>query len=75
MISLGLIRDSRSQVTDYPRFAFRSVLVDTARHFIPLSQMMAIVDAMCAVKLNAMHIHLSGACRDLYLRVSRLSDA
>ena len=46
-------------VTDAPRFPFRGVLVDLARHFIPLSQLRAVVDAMAAVKLNALHLHLS----------------
>jgi hexosaminidase len=59
--SSGAYSIQHTDVVDYPRFPFRGVLVDTARHFIPLSNLMAIVDAMAAVKLNAMHIHLSGA--------------
>ena len=50
--SSGAYLVQHTMVVDAPRFAFRGVLVDLARHFIPLSQLMAIVDAMCAVKLN-----------------------
>ena len=57
--SSGAYSIQHTEVTDYPRFPFRGVLVDVARHFIPLSNLMAIVDAMCAVKLNALHIHLN----------------
>ena len=46
-------------VDDAPRFRWRGVMVDVARHFQPLPALYAIVDQMAAVKLNMLHIHLT----------------
>ena len=39
-------------VADAPRFPFRGILVDTARHYINVTRLEAIVDAMEILKLN-----------------------
>ena len=46
-------------VTDEPRFGWRGLMVDTARHFMPLSTLTLIVDQMASVKLNVLHLHLT----------------
>ena len=48
-------------VDDAPRFAHRGVLVDTARHFLPLATLRAVVEGMAADKLNTLHLHLTDA--------------
>jgi hexosaminidase len=44
-------------ITDKARFAHRGVLIDTARHFLPVSTILAFVDAMAMNKFNVLHWH------------------
>ncbi len=46
-------------IVDAPRFGWRGLMVDTARHFVPLSALTLIVDQMASVKLNVLHLHLT----------------
>ncbi|MBT2557365.1 family 20 glycosylhydrolase [Hymenobacter sp. ISL-91] len=46
-------------IQDQPRFAWRGLLMDVARHFMPVSVIKRNLDAMAAVKLNVLHWHLS----------------
>ena len=45
-------------ITDWPRFPFRAVLVDSARHFLPVPLLLAHLDAMAYSKLNVLHWHI-----------------
>ncbi|WP_293382082.1 family 20 glycosylhydrolase [Phenylobacterium sp.] len=47
------------RIEDAPRFAWRGVMVDTARHFMSLTALKRQVDAMERVKLDVLHLHLS----------------
>lgn len=44
---------------DQPRFAWRGLLIDVSRHFIPLNVLKRNVDGMAAAKMNVLHLHLS----------------
>ncbi|HEY8929894.1 MAG TPA: beta-N-acetylhexosaminidase [Mucilaginibacter sp.] len=46
-------------IYDSPRFQWRGLMVDVARHFIPLDVLKRNIDAMAAVKLNILHLHLT----------------
>jgi hexosaminidase len=46
-------------IEDKPRFAWRGLMVDSGRHFIPLDVLYRTLDGMEAVKLNVFHWHLS----------------
>jgi hexosaminidase len=46
-------------ISDQPRFAWRGLLIDVSRHFIPLDVLKRNLDGMAAVKMNVMHWHLS----------------
>jgi hexosaminidase len=46
-------------IADQPRFAWRGLLVDSSRHFMPLEVIRRNLDGMAAVKLNVFHWHLS----------------
>lgn len=46
-------------IKDAPRFAWRGVMIDVARHFIPVDVLKRNLDAMAAVKMNVLHLHLS----------------
>ena len=46
-------------ITDHPRFAWRGLLIDPARHFIPVEDVEHVIDAMALHKLNRLQIHLT----------------
>jgi hexosaminidase len=46
-------------INDQPRFAWRGLLIDVCRHFIPLDVMKRNLDGMAAMKMNVLHWHLS----------------
>jgi hexosaminidase len=45
-------------ITDGPAFAWRGIMLDPARQFLPLPTLRGIVDAMTTVKMNTVHVHL-----------------
>lgn len=49
---------NKHNIDDAPRFLHRGVLLDTARHFQPLSIMYANLDAMAYNKFNVLHWHI-----------------
>jgi hexosaminidase len=46
-------------IEDRPRFPWRGLMLDSARHWMPLEVVKRNLDAMAAVKLNVFHWHLS----------------
>lgn len=46
-------------IEDSPRFPWRGLLLDSARHFIPLPDIKRQIDGMAAAKLNVLHWHLT----------------
>jgi len=48
-------------VLDAPRFGWRGLMVDSARHFLPLPALRRVVDGMGMSKLNVLHLHLTDA--------------
>lgn len=46
-------------ITDYPRFKYRGVLLDTARHYFTPSEIDKLIDVMASQKLNTLHLHFS----------------
>ena len=46
-------------IEDGPRFAWRGLMIDAGRHFIPIDVLKRNLDGMAAVKLNVFHWHLS----------------
>ncbi|MCI0692978.1 family 20 glycosylhydrolase [candidate division KSB1 bacterium] len=47
------------KIEDAPRFAWRGLMIDASRHFMPVDVVKRNLDAMAAVKLNVLHWHLS----------------
>jgi len=46
-------------IEDRPRFPWRGLMLDVARHWMPLADVKRTLDGMAAVKLNVFHWHLS----------------
>ena len=47
-------------IEDYPRFSWRGVMLDVARHFFNKQEVKQVLDAMAMHKLNTFHWHLGG---------------
>lgn len=63
---LQLLQNSAEQtqlpwvtIEDAPRFPWRGLLLDSARHFIPVEDIKRQIDGMAAAKLNVLHWHLT----------------
>ncbi|MET9435242.1 beta-N-acetylhexosaminidase [Streptomyces sp. NPDC006551] len=46
-------------VEDAPRFRWRGLMLDVARHFLPKDDVLRYVDLLAAHKLNVLHLHLT----------------
>ncbi|MEP6712232.1 MAG: family 20 glycosylhydrolase [Ferruginibacter sp.] len=46
-------------IKDYPRFAYRGMHLDVARHFFPVSFIKKYIDYLAAYKFNRFHWHLT----------------
>ncbi|MFI0811363.1 beta-N-acetylhexosaminidase [Streptomyces echinatus] len=46
-------------IADAPRFRWRGLLLDVARHFMPKEGVLRYLDLMAAHKLNVLHLHLT----------------
>jgi len=47
------------EVVDAPEFRWRGVLLDVARHFMPKSFVLRLIDLISLHKFNVLHIHLT----------------
>jgi hexosaminidase len=46
-------------IHDAPALAWRGAHIDVARHFFPKRQILTLIDALAALKLNRLHLHLT----------------
>jgi hexosaminidase len=46
-------------ITDYPRFAWRGLMLDVSRHFFTKDEVKRYIDEMVRYKYNTLHLHLS----------------
>ncbi len=47
------------EIEDRPEYAWRGLMVDVARHVMPMSFLLQLVDAMELHRLNVLHLHLT----------------
>lgn len=48
-----------TNITDYPSFAWRGMLLDVSRHFFTKDQVKAFIDNIVQYKYNLLHLHLT----------------
>ena len=53
----GLYFVDTQRITDAPQYSYRGLMVDTARHFLPVPLLLATLDGMAIEKLNVLHWH------------------
>jgi hexosaminidase len=44
-------------ISDEPLYSWRGLMIDTARHFIPVNDILHLIDAASFAKINKIHIH------------------
>ena len=47
------------EINDEPRFTYRGMMLDVARHFFPVGDMKRFIDLMALHKYNYLHLHLT----------------
>ncbi|RMF14232.1 MAG: beta-N-acetylhexosaminidase [Candidatus Dadabacteria bacterium] len=57
--AIGEVVVAAVEIDDVPRFAWRGVMIDVARHFIPLDDLLRWLDVFALHKLNRLHLHLT----------------
>ncbi|XP_045486518.1 probable beta-hexosaminidase fdl, partial [Pieris rapae] len=50
-----------ASVDDAPRFKYRGLMLDTARNYFPVSDLLLTIDGMASCKLNTFHWHATDA--------------
>lgn len=55
----GTVTVADGVIKDHPRFAWRGLMLDSARHFQSVADIKKLIDAMARAKLNVLHWHLT----------------
>ncbi|SIR88684.1 hexosaminidase [Micromonospora avicenniae] len=46
-------------IVDRPRYPYRGAMLDVARHFFPVADVLRVIDHLARYKLNRLHLHLT----------------
>ncbi len=58
-LSEGRFELPAADISDAPRFEWRGIMLDVARHFHDVKRVKGVIDQMALYKLNRLHLHLS----------------
>ena len=53
------VRIAATRITDTPRFEWRGVMLDVARHFFTVEEVKRYIDLISLYKMNRLHLHLA----------------
>lgn len=53
-----VIEDVPLKIKDSPRFGYRGLMLDSARHFVKINTIKRVIDGMMLAKLNVLHWHI-----------------
>ncbi|MGH3262695.1 MAG: family 20 glycosylhydrolase, partial [Trebonia sp.] len=56
---VGAVEVPRADIEDSPRYAWRGIHLDVARHFMPRQWILRLIDLAALHKLNVLHLHLT----------------
>ena len=59
LMQLGDERPSSGRIVDAPRYAWRGLSFDAARHYYPVEEVCRVIDLLALYKLNVLHLHLT----------------
>jgi hexosaminidase len=59
--SAVVINSTKVTISDAPRFPWRGIMMDTARHWHPLSSLYTMIDALAFNRMNTFHWHITDA--------------
>jgi hexosaminidase len=54
-----VLTNSPLQIVDQPVYPYRGLMIDTSRHYLPISLILSNLDAMEMNKLNVLHWHMT----------------
>ncbi|TGZ64047.1 hypothetical protein CRM22_006581 [Opisthorchis felineus] len=54
----GQIIIKSQEIIDKPKFPHRGFLIDSSRHYLPVTNILQFLDAMAMVKMNVLHWHI-----------------
>ncbi|HNS36538.1 MAG TPA: beta-N-acetylhexosaminidase [Anaerolineaceae bacterium] len=55
----GTIHWPACEIQDLPRYPWRGMMLDVARHFFPVATIKSVIDRLALYKLNRLHLHLT----------------
>ncbi|CAD6998207.1 beta-hexosaminidase subunit beta [Ceratitis capitata] len=58
-MSNGLLLTRRTEIYDQPRFKYRGLMLDSARHFVSKAKILQLIEGMAYNKLNVFHWHMT----------------
>ena len=63
LVSQSHLIGSEIHVKDGADYAWRGIMIDSGRRFVPVDTLKNIMDTASAVKMNVLHLHASDMCR------------